>query len=94
MRFENRMRHQAQGGAQDNLSVKDVNSFELYVPDSCIQNEISNCLNCQNKTIKLLEKNLESAKQRRKYLLNHLISGDFDLTSIELEKGKEQQWLI
>lgn len=89
VRFENRMRHQAQGGAQDNLSVKDINNFELYVPDDNIQNEISNCLNCQNKTIKLLKKNLENAKQQYKYLLNHLISGDFDLTNIKLENGKE-----
>ena len=91
VRFENRMRHQAQGGAQDNLSVKDINNFKLYVPDDNVQNEISNCLNCQNKTIKLLKKNLENAKQQYKYLLNHLISGDFDLTNIKLENGKEQQ---
>lgn len=91
VRFENRMRHQAQGGAQDNLSVKDINNFELYVPDDNVQNEISNCLICQNKTIKLLKKNLENAKQQYKYLLNHLISGDFDLTNIKLENGKEQQ---
>ena len=91
VRFENRMRHQAQGGTQDNLSVKDINNFKLYVPDDNVQNEISNCLNCQNKTIKLLKKNLENAKQQYKYLLNHLISGDFDLTNIKLEKGKEQQ---
>lgn len=80
-----------QQGTQSNLNAKMVKEFEIPLPPLEMQVAISKKLDAQVKLIQYLEDNKKHYLTQYKYLLNHLISGDFDLTNIKLEKGKEQQ---
>lgn len=80
-----------QQGTQSNLNAKMVKEFEIPLPPLEMQVAISKKLDAQVELIQYLEDNKKHYLTQYKYLLNHLISGDFDLTNIKLEKGKEQQ---
>lgn len=80
-----------QQGTQSNLNAKIVKEFEIPLPPLEMQAAISKKLDAQVKLIQYLKDSKKYYLTQYKYLLNHLISGDFDLTNIELENGKEQQ---
>lgn len=84
-RFKKYMQHKAQGGAQSNLSNKDIGSYPIYLPDIEEQKRIARYLCCQSLIIANLEKLRSLKNNQYRYLLNHLISGDFDLSNIRLE---------
>ncbi len=73
------------------VDMKAFMNYEIKLPTIDEQKKISSILSIGENIIKLCEKELLSTQKEYKYLLNHLISGDFDLTNIKLEKGKEQQ---
>ena len=74
--------------------MKAFMKYEIKLPTIEEQKKISSILSTEEEIIRLYEKMLLSIQEQYKYLLNHLISDDFDLTNIELENVKEQQWLI
>lgn len=78
-----------QQGAQSNLNAKIVKEFEIPLPPLRKQIEMSGGLDTQIDLIQYLVDIRGVYLVQYKYLLNHLISGDFDLTNIELENGKE-----
>lgn len=72
-----------------NRHFKYLKSTVFIIPDMTTQKQITNiCLNIENQIEISKLKNLLFENQY-KYLLNHLISGDFDLSNIKLENGKE-----
>lgn len=86
-----RIKTLGQQGAQSNLNAKIVKEFEIPLPPLRKQIEMSRGLDTQIDLIQCLADIRGVYLVQYKYLLNHLISGDFDLTDIKLEKGKEQK---
>lgn len=79
------------GGAQPHVHAKDLAKLKISLPPLEIQQDIVIRLSTQAAKISRLEEYRDNLQNQYRYLLNHLISGDFDLTNIKLEKGKEQQ---
>lgn len=79
------------GGAQPHVHAKDLAKLKISLPPLEIQQDIVMRLSTQAAKISRLEEYRDNLQNQYKYLLNHLISGDFDLTNIKLENGKEQQ---
>lgn len=77
------------GGAQPHVHAKDLAKLKISLPPLEIQQGIVMRLSTQAAKISRLEEYRDNLQNQYKYLLNHLISGDFDLTNIKLEKGKE-----
>ena len=74
-----------------NRHFKYLKSTVFIIPEMTTQKQIANiCLNIEGQ-IKMTKLKSLLFKNQYKYLLNHLISGDFDLTNIKLENRKEQQ---
>lgn len=84
-----RIRTLGQQGTQSNLNAKIVKEFEIPLPSLEEQIKMSGELDTQIDLIQCLIDIREVRSVQYKYLLNHLISGDFDLGNIKLEKGKE-----
>lgn len=78
-----------QQGTQSNLNAKMVKDFEIPLPPLEEQILISKKLDTQINLIQCLEDEKKVFLTQYSFLLNHLISGDFDLTNIKLENGKE-----
>ena len=78
-----------QQGTQPNLNAKMVKDFEIPLPPLEEQILISKKLDIQINLIQCLEDEKKVFLTQYSFLLNHLISGDFDLTNIKLENGKE-----
>lgn len=74
--FVEKMKLLAQGAAQDNMSVKDINNYIIYLPKNKeIQSNISNLLSNIDKRIELQQKLLEQYKLRQKSLMQLLLTG-------------------
>ena len=74
--FVEKMKLLAQGAAQDNMSVKDINNYIIYLPKNKeIQSNISNVLSNIDKQIELEQKLLEQYKLRQKALMQFLLTG-------------------
>ena len=74
--FVEKMKLLAQGAAQDNMSVKDINNYIIYLPKNKeIQSNISNLLGNIDKRIELQQKLLEQYKLRQKSLMQLLLTG-------------------
>ena len=74
--FVEKMKLLAQGAAQDNMSVKDINNYIIYLPKNKeIQSNISNVLSNIDKQIELEQKLLEQYKLRQKALMQLLLTG-------------------
>lgn len=74
--FTQRMVFLAQGGAQDNLSLKDIKKYKLNIPKSAKeQKAIAEVLTSADSEINALEKKLKSWQDQKKYLLNNLVTG-------------------
>ncbi len=74
--FVEKMKLLAQGAAQDNMSVKDINNYIIYLPKNKeIQSKISNLLIKIDKEIELQQKLLEQYKLRQKALMQLLLTG-------------------
>ena len=74
--FVEKMKLLAQGAAQDNMSVKDINNYIIYLPKNKeIQSKISNLLIKIDKEIELQQKLLEQYKLRQKSLMQLLLTG-------------------
>jgi type I restriction enzyme S subunit len=65
----------AQGGAQDNIGVKDIKKYKMICPSIGEQEEIAKILNRADKEIDLLDVKIKIIKNQKKYLLNNLITG-------------------
>jgi len=70
--FLSKMVALAQGGAQDNLSNKDISSFLLDVPNREEQQKIADFLTALDDKIELEDKKLEQAKRFKKALLQQM----------------------
>lgn len=71
------------------LLAVDMKAFENYkmkLPAIDEQAKIAKILSMQEQKIDLLNKMAKCARKQHKYLLNHLINGDFDLSKIQLEE--------
>lgn len=74
--FVEKMKLLAQGAAQDNMSVKDINNYIICLPKNKeIQSNISNLLSNIDKRIELQQKLLEQYKLRQKSLMQLLLTG-------------------
>lgn len=73
--FVEKMKLLAQGAAQDNMSVKDINNHIIYLPNKKIQSKISNLLSNIDKQIELQQKLLWQYKLRQKALMQLLLTG-------------------
>lgn len=74
--FLNKMISIAQGGAQDNLSVKDIKKHKLLIPsDISEQEEISKIFDKYENEINLLENELKNLKEQKKGLMQQLLTG-------------------
>lgn len=63
-------------GAQPNISSKDIDRFVFYIPkDKDEQKEIAKILLTADKEIELLQKQLEQEKQKKKALMQLLLTG-------------------
>lgn len=75
-----------QQGTQSNLNAKIVKNIKITLPNLSRQKDIAHRLDMQLNLINGYKKKKNLYFSQYKYLLNHLISGDFDLSKIELEK--------
>ena len=74
--FIRKMESLAQGGAQDNLSLKDVKKYKLFIPsDITEQKAIADVLSTADDEINLLNKKLEALKEQKKGLMQQLLTG-------------------
>lgn len=74
--FVEKMKLLAQGAAQDNMSVKDINNYIIYLPrNKEIQSNISNVLSNIDKQIELEQKLLKKYKLRQKTMMQLLLTG-------------------
>lgn len=64
---------------------------KVPIMDNMTSKNITNILKAEKNIIDNTRTEIYKMEMIYKYLLNHLISGDFDLTNIKLENGKEQQ---
>lgn len=75
-KFSEYMKMYAQGAAQDNLSVKDIYRFQVYLPKTIEeQNAISKKLSTYDLILKNEDKKLNLLKQQRKALQQYLLNG-------------------
>jgi len=88
--FKKYMQHKAQGGAQSNLSNKDISGFPIYLPNAKCQKKMVEYLRRQSSIIDNLEILHNLKHDQYRYLLNHLIAGDFDLSNIKLERKESK----
>lgn len=74
--FVEKMKLLAQGAAQDNMSVKDINNYIIWLPrNKEIQSKISNLLSNIDKQIELQQKLLKKYKLRQKTMMQLLLTG-------------------
>ena len=85
------MASKAQGITIVHLYGKDLLKMTIELPPLEVQKKIIRILSCQRERIDTLNKYMSKIERENKFLLDHLVSGDFDLTRIKLENGKEQQ---
>lgn len=71
-RFIVKMMSLAQGGAQDNLSMKDIMKYRFQLPTLAEQEKIANCLSAIDEKINLEEYRTTMFKQLKKALLQKL----------------------
>lgn len=62
-------------GGQPNLNAQIIKSFKIKLPDINEQNHICNMLQIKDKEIELLEQELEQEKQKKKALMQLLLTG-------------------
>lgn len=75
--FIKKMETLAQGGAQDNLSIKNIKDYKIYIPmDIKEQSAIASILSQCDKEIELLKKKLDLYKKQKKWLMQKLLSGE------------------
>lgn len=75
--FIEKMMILAQGAAQDNMSVKDVNKYKCWIPkDLSEQETIANALLKIEKNILLNKKLLNGYKEQQKALMQKLLTGE------------------
>jgi type I restriction enzyme S subunit len=75
-RFKEYMKMYAQGAAQDNLSVKDIYKYGIYLPtDKNIQKNISDVLDSFIDVLVYNKKKLKKLKQQQKSLMQLLLTG-------------------
>ena len=76
-KFEKKMIGLGQGGAQPNISKKDIENFKILIPKTLQeQQKIANVLSTADKEIELLKKELEELKKQKKGLMQRLLSGE------------------
>lgn len=74
--FSSKIRKILVAGAQPNISSKDIDEFVFYIPtDQKEQISIANILSTQDKEIELLQQDLEQEKQKKKALMQLLLTG-------------------
>jgi|GEM_PF-1973467 len=83
------MAARAQGITIVHLYGKDLSNITVELPTIQIQRKIVSIINLQREKISCLKEELKAIERQYKYLLNHLINGDFDSSNIKLENGKE-----
>ena len=66
--------------------MKAFENYKMKLPAIDEQAKIAKILSMQEQKIDLLNKMTKCARKQHKYLLNHLINGDLDLSKIQLEE--------
>jgi type I restriction enzyme S subunit len=74
-KFLYKMIAKAQGGAQPNLSTKDIKNHRISMPDMNTQIKVSNYLSSLERKTKTLSKEIELLKLQRKGLMQKLLTG-------------------
>jgi type I restriction enzyme S subunit len=76
-KFEKKMIGLGQGGAQPNISKKDIENFKILIPKALQeQQKIADVLSTADKEIELLKKELEELKKQKKELIQKLLTGE------------------
>ena len=78
--FLQRMIAIAQGGAQDNLSAKDIVKYKFMIPASGEQHAIASVLTEADAEIVALERKLVVLKDQKRFLLNNMVTGTIRLS--------------
>lgn len=74
-KFIKRMEFLSQGGAQSNLSTRDIYDFEVHLPSIDIQIKITEFISKYDSLISLLEEELKYLKIQKKGLMQNLLTG-------------------
>lgn len=86
---ERRIKRLRVGSGLPNIQKEDLKKIKINIPSSNEHEKIVTLLNTSEDKINVLNIILEKELLIYRCLLNHLISGDFVLTNIKLENGKE-----
>ena len=86
---ERRIKRLRVGSGLPNIQKEDLKKIKINIPSSNEHEKIVTLLNTSEDKINVLNILLEKELLIYRYLLNHLISGNFDLTNIKLGKEKE-----
>jgi type I restriction enzyme S subunit len=78
----------AVGGAQPNISNKDIERLKIIVPSIIEQQKIASVLTAADKEIELLEAKLAHLKEEKKALMQQLLTGKRRV-KIDQEHNKE-----
>lgn len=74
-RFLKEMMNKAQGGAQGNLSVKDIKEYKLVIPDISEQEKLGKLLRMNEREVTLLEQEKKLLIEQKKGLMQLLLTG-------------------
>lgn len=88
---ERRIKRLRVGSGLPNIQKEDLKKIKISIPPFNKHENIVALLGAVENRINALNKLIKKEQSIYKYLLNHLISGDLDVSNIKLEKGKEQK---
>lgn len=88
---ERRIKRLRVGSGLPNIQKEDLKKIKISIPPFNKHENIVALLGTVENRINALNKLIKKEQAIYKYLLNHLISGDLDVSNIKLEKGKEQK---
>jgi len=91
-KFLNSMIVKAQGGAQDNLSAKDIKGYRLFIPSKFEEQQtIAGMLMAADKEIQFLEIKRKIFQNQKRYLLKGLLSGRLMMDGTMKLRAEETQ---
>jgi type I restriction enzyme S subunit len=86
VKFQNRMEALSSGSSQSNLSTKEIKRYKVYIPtDLEEQKAIAEVLSTADKSIELIEKQIENLKLQKKGLMQLLLTGIVRVNELDIK---------